>query len=57
MATSNRDRIGRGFELLAAGLEPFIDKLMTARPGSSGDWLALLEARESHRQRTSAART
>src|SRR4051794_41730097 len=49
MATSNRDRIGRGFELLAMGLEPFVDQLMAAAAGSSGDWLALLEARDSQR--------
>ena len=28
MAVSNRDRVGRGFEFLASGLEPFIDRLM-----------------------------
>src|SRR5581483_9622299 len=43
-------RIGRGFELLAAGLEPFIDQLMAAAAGSSSDWLALLQARENQRQ-------
>ncbi|MCF6508334.1 DUF499 domain-containing protein [Blastococcus sp. MG754426] len=47
MATSNRDRVGRGFELLAEGLEPFVDQLMSAAAGSGGDWLALLAARES----------
>ncbi len=52
MAMSNRDRVGRGFELLAAGLEPFIDQLMTAAAGSAGNWLALLEARDNTRQGT-----
>lgn len=33
MATSNRDRVGQGFELLAAGLEPFIDVHMRRREG------------------------
>ena len=28
MATSNRERVGRGFELLAKGLEPFVDTHM-----------------------------
>lgn len=50
MAMSNRERVGRGFELLAAGLEPFVDQVMTAATGSVGDWLALLEARENQRQ-------
>jgi hypothetical protein len=52
MATSNRDRIGRGFELLAAGLAPFVDQLMSAAAGSAGDWLGLLEARENARHGT-----
>lgn len=30
MATSNRDRIGQGFELLAAGLQPFVDREVRA---------------------------
>jgi predicted AAA+ superfamily ATPase len=52
MATSNRDRVGRGFELLALGLEPFVDQLMTAAAGSAGDWVGLLEARETQRHGT-----
>lgn len=50
MAISNRDRIGRGFELLALGLEPFVDQLMSAAAGSNAEWLTLLEARENQRQ-------
>ncbi|MGE0304271.1 MAG: Swt1 family HEPN domain-containing protein [Acidimicrobiia bacterium] len=34
MAISNRDRVGRGFELLAAGLEGFIDSHMHRVDGS-----------------------
>lgn len=52
MAISNRDRVGRGFELLAAGLEPFVDQHMSASAGSGGDWLALLEARDNARHGT-----
>ena len=49
MATSNRDRVGRGLDLLAAGLAPYVDEIMTAAaPG--GDWIALLAARENARQ-------
>jgi predicted AAA+ superfamily ATPase len=53
MATSNRDRVGRGFELLAEGLEPFVDRHMAAAAGSAGvDWAQLLEAREQARHGT-----
>ena len=37
MALSNRDRIGRAFELLATGLELFVNSRMRAVHG--GDWL------------------
>jgi predicted AAA+ superfamily ATPase len=49
MATSNRDRVGRGMDLLAEGLAPYVDEIMAATaPGR--DWPALLAARESARQ-------
>ena len=41
MATSNRDRIDQGLQLLAAGLRPFVDSVMSAvragRAGLGGD--------------------
>ncbi len=50
MATSNRDRVGRGFELLAEGLEPFVDRHIAAAAGSPGtDWVRWLEARDKAR--------
>src|SRR5437867_1754360 len=50
MATSNRDRVGRGFELLAEGLESFVDARMAAAAGRAGaDWVSLLEARDQTR--------
>jgi predicted AAA+ superfamily ATPase len=53
MATSNRDRVGRGFELLAEGLEPFVDRHMSAAAGRAGtDWAQLLQAREQARHGT-----
>jgi hypothetical protein len=53
MATSNRDRVGRGFEVLAAGLEPFVDRHMTAAAATAGaDWTQLLEARDQARHGT-----
>lgn len=52
MALSNRDRIGRGLELLGAGLEPFVDMMMSlATPGST-DWVKVLEARDAAKQGT-----
>jgi hypothetical protein len=39
MALSNRDRIGRAFELLAAGLEPYLDRRMRAASSSGVGWL------------------
>lgn len=51
MATSNRDRIGQGFELLAAGLQPFIDReVRAAKQGQ--DWLAMLQSRDGKRGST-----
>lgn len=47
MAVSNRDRIGRGFELLADGIAPFVDQAMTAVVPKGQDWVALLSARDS----------
>ncbi len=48
MAVSNRDRVGRGFEILAAGLEPFVDERMSAA-ANGRDWVELLAARDSAR--------
>ncbi len=39
MAVSNRDRVGRAFELLAVGLEPFVDRRMRVTSRSGRDWL------------------
>lgn len=39
MALSNRDRIGRAFELLATGLGPYVDRRMRASSRSGRDWL------------------
>ncbi len=47
MAVSNRDRVGRGFEVLAEGLGPFVDLRMSgAAKEVGGDWIALMEARD-----------
>ena len=48
MAISNRDRIQKGFELLAEGLEPFVDEKMAAA-APDGDWIGLLEARDEQK--------
>ena len=43
---SNRDRVGRGFGLLAEGLLPFVDRCMAAVAPSGTDWPALLARRD-----------
>ncbi|MHB8448967.1 MAG: Swt1 family HEPN domain-containing protein [Mycobacteriales bacterium] len=47
MALSNLQRIGRGFELLAAGLGPFVDSTMSAATPGSADWAEMLAARDT----------
>jgi len=49
MATlSNKDRVGKGLDLLAAGLLPFVNPRMAAAAGNAGgDWVRLLEARDT----------
>ena len=39
MALSNRDRVGRAFELLATGLKGYVDRRMRATSRSGTDWL------------------
>lgn len=39
MALSNRDRVGRGFEALATGLAPYVDRRMRASSRAGKDWL------------------
>lgn len=49
MATSNRDRISRGLEILASGLAPFVDARMSGLAPADQDWVQLLAARDSAR--------
>ncbi len=39
MALSNRDRVGRAFEALATGLEPYIDRRMRTTSRNGAEWL------------------
>ncbi len=52
MAMSNRDVIGRGLELLAGGLGPFVDARMTAAVPGGQDWISVLSARDRSRHGT-----
>ena len=52
MATSNRDRIDRGLQVLAAGLGPFVDSVMSAAAPAGRDWVEVLESRDNARQGT-----
>jgi predicted AAA+ superfamily ATPase len=42
VAISNRDRVGKAFELLAAGLAPFLDAQMKATAGQARDWVGAI---------------
>lgn len=49
MAINNRDRIGRAFEILAAGLGPFVDARMAAAAPDGRNWIEMLQARDASR--------
>jgi Swt1-like HEPN len=53
MALSNRDRVGRGLELLARGLEPFVDQRMSAAVPAGADWVTVIAERDRQRHGTS----
>src|SRR4051794_383587 len=53
MAASNRDRIDRGLQLLALGLRPFVDSVMSASVPAGRDWVKLLDARNNAKRGTS----
>ena len=42
MALSNRDRVGRALEILAKGLEPFVDRHMVTAMPQGKDWLDVM---------------
>ncbi len=47
MATSNRDRVSKGFDVLSAGLVEFVDRQMTsASEGLGIDWIQVIEKRD-----------
>ena len=51
MATSNRERIDQGLQLLGQGLKPFVEAVMT--PSAQGrDWVEVLDARNNARRGT-----
>jgi predicted AAA+ superfamily ATPase len=51
MATSNRERIDQGLQLLGQGLKPFVESVMA--PAAQGrDWVEVLDARNNARRGT-----
>lgn len=53
MAISNRDRIGKGFEILALGLLEFVDRQMSAAAETTGrDWISVIESRDESKNGT-----
>src|SRR4051812_35287200 len=49
MATSNRDRIGRMFELLAPPLDDFIARSVAAQMPDGSSWTALVAMKDKKR--------
>ena len=49
MATSNRERVGKGLDLFAEGMRDFVDQRMAAAAPGNADWLDLLAARDQQR--------
>ena len=49
MATSNRERIDRGLQLLAQGLRPLVDSVMSANVPADKNWAELYETRQAAR--------
>ena len=47
MAVSNVDQVGRGLDLLAQGLEPFVARVLAAHVPAGLDWTALLAAKDA----------
>jgi predicted AAA+ superfamily ATPase len=52
MAISNRERVGRGLEILAEGLERFVDDAMSAAVPAGREWLEVLAARDEAKHGT-----
>jgi predicted AAA+ superfamily ATPase len=51
MATSNRERIDQGLQLVGVGLKPFVESVMA--PTAQGrDWVEVLDARNNQRRGT-----
>ncbi len=51
MATSNRERIDQGFQLVGVGLKPLVESVMA--PTAQGrDWVEVLDARNNQRRGT-----
>ncbi|GAA4227923.1 Swt1 family HEPN domain-containing protein [Actinomadura meridiana] len=49
MPLNNKDRVGRGLEVLLKGLEPFVDMMMSMATQGSRDWVEVLEARDAQK--------
>jgi Swt1-like HEPN/Protein of unknown function (DUF499) len=47
MAYSNRDRVGRGLELLSEGLDPFIARAVADKIPQNKDWTVILSASDA----------
>lgn len=52
MALTNRDRVGKGMEVLAQGLRPFVDRHMSGKVPEGRDWVEILAARDAAKHGT-----
>ena len=57
MAVSNRERVLRGLDILAAGLGPFVDAVMSQALPGERDWVEVLKARNTRRSNVQFSRS
>ncbi|MDF2848211.1 MAG: hypothetical protein K0R97_2193, partial [Oerskovia sp.] len=54
MATSNREYVGRALEILAAALDPFIERVVSPHlPAGTTDWTMVVAAKDAHNGKSS----
>ena len=49
MATSNRDRVGRMFELLAPPLDEFISRSVASKLNKGASWTVLMQLKDEQK--------
>jgi len=57
MAMSNRDRVGKMFELLAPPLDEFISRSVSSQLNQGATWTVLVQLKDSRRARLGRSTT